>query len=97
MEHKDTRGDRDADDQRHGTGGGEQRQLGTGRSIRPGTAVPPTVLVADMGAGSLFLQGWQGGPSAYLTSSNAIPLPRELAAAFGSTKLALRGDQGEAL
>jgi hypothetical protein len=97
VEHKDTRGDRDADDQCHGTGQGEQPQLSTGHSIQPGTAVPPTVLVANMGTGSLFLQGWQGGPSAYLTSSNAIPLPRELAAAFGSTKLAFRGDQGEAL
>jgi hypothetical protein len=55
------------------------------------------MLVADMGDGSLFLQGWRDSPSAYLTSSNAIPLPRELAAAFRSTKLALRGDQGEAL
>lgn len=32
-------------------------QLGIGRSIRSGATVPPKVLVADMGDGSLFLQG----------------------------------------
>ncbi|MGH3922979.1 MAG: hypothetical protein ACRDTT_08945, partial [Pseudonocardiaceae bacterium] len=50
------------DNQRHGDGQ-DQQQLDSGRSIRSGTAVPPTVLVAEMGDGSLFLQGWRNGPS----------------------------------
>jgi hypothetical protein len=65
-------------------------------SIRPGTAVPATVLIAGMGEGSLFLQGWRDGPSAYLSSVDAVPRRREIIAALGSTELALRGCQGEA-
>lgn len=38
-----------------GTGGMSQR--GIGYSIRPAVAVPPTVLVADMGNGAMLLQG----------------------------------------
>lgn len=52
-------------------------------SIRPGSGVPATVLVADMGDGALLLHGWRGGPSAYLTAADAAPLRRALEAAFG--------------
>jgi hypothetical protein len=54
------------------------------------------VLVADMGDGSLFLQGWRDGPSAHLSPADAVPLRRELAAAFGSAELAVGGDQSDA-
>ncbi|MGH3770826.1 MAG: hypothetical protein ACRDRW_05430 [Pseudonocardiaceae bacterium] len=60
---------------------------GIGYCIRPGTAVPPTVLVADMGDGALFLQGWRAGPSAYVCAADATPLREALAAAFGSDPL----------
>jgi hypothetical protein len=67
-----------------------------GRSIRPGTAVPPTVLVADMGQGALYLQGWRAGPSAYLTAEDALGLRRELERAFGGGDVPPR-DPGLAL
>lgn len=92
MQHEGGLAGRDTDEQRDGNG--QPPKLGIGRSLRPGTAVPSTVLVGDMGDGSLFLQGWRDGPSAYLSPADAVPLKRELAAAFGSTQLALRGDQG---
>lgn len=59
-------------------------RLGIGRSIRPGAAVPSTVLVSNMSSGALYLDGLQQGPSAYLTPQDATPLKRELARAFGS-------------
>lgn len=93
MQHNDGRTGRDTDDHRHDTG--QPAQLSIGRSLRPGTGVPPRVLVADMGDGSLLLQGWRDGPSAHLNPADAVPLRRELAAAFGSTELAVRGDRGE--
>lgn len=96
MEHEGIQPHQSADDQRHGDDRDHQRH-GIGRSIRPGTAVPPTVLIADMGDGSLFLQGWRDGPSVYLSRSDAMPLRQELAGAFGSTGPALSGGQGEAL
>lgn len=92
MEHESGLTGRGTDGVRHGDQNGQQEH-----SIRPGTAVPATVLVADMGDGSLFLQGWRDGPSAHLSRVDAMPLRRELIAAFGSTKSALRGHQGEAL
>lgn len=67
--------DTDTDD----TSGG-----GIGYCIRPGAAVPPTVLVADMGDGTLLLQGWRVGPNAYVCAADADPLREALAAAFGS-------------
>jgi hypothetical protein len=82
-------------DVRHGDDQ-DQGQHGIGRSIRPGTAVPPTVLIADMCDGGLFLEGWRDGPNAYLTASDAMPLRCELAATFGSNALAGCGDPGEA-
>ncbi|MGH3775456.1 MAG: hypothetical protein ACRDRR_06920 [Pseudonocardiaceae bacterium] len=62
MEHDANRLHQGTDNQRHGDGQ-DQQQLGSGRSIRSDAAVPPTVLVADIGDGSLFLQGWWDGSS----------------------------------
>lgn len=59
-------------------------QGGIGYCIRPGAAVPPTVLVADMSNGALLLQGWRVGPNAYVCAADAGPLREALAAAFGS-------------
>jgi hypothetical protein len=92
MQHEGGPGGRDTDHQRHST-----RQPGIEHSIRPGTAVAPTVLIADMYDGGLFVKGWRKGPNAYLTSSDAISLRRELAAAFGTPDLTLPGGPGETL
>jgi hypothetical protein len=55
----------------------------------------PPLFLADMWAGGLVLHGWRDGPTAYLSPSDAIPLWRELAAAFHSTEAgASRGEQG---
>jgi hypothetical protein len=74
----------------------EQTSSGTGRSIGPGTAVPRSVLVSDMGEGSLLFEAWREGPSAYLSPADAVPLRRALAAAFGSPDLTPSGNQGRA-
>lgn len=58
--------------------------------------MPPTVLVADMGQGALYLQGWRAGPSAYLTAEDAVGLRRELERAFGGGDVPPR-DPGLAL
>lgn len=76
----------------HGNG---ERSSGTGCSIRPGTAVPRSVLVSGMGDGSLLLEAWRDGPSAYLSPADAMPLRRQLAVAFGSPDLMQSGSQGE--
>lgn len=73
-----------------------QTSSGNRRSIRPGTAVPSTVLVSDMGNGSLLLEGWRGGPSAYLNPADAMLLRRQLAAAFGSLDLTPSRNQDQA-
>ncbi|MGH4006598.1 MAG: hypothetical protein ACRDTH_00235 [Pseudonocardiaceae bacterium] len=96
MQHEGDRTDQDADDPRRGDGQDHQ-QRNIRRSIRPGTAVPPTVLVADMGDGSLLLEGWRDGPSAYLSPAEAVPLRRELARTFGSPDLTPSSSKGEAL
>ncbi len=89
------------DSERFRDAGGMEQRGGCGspsgieRSIRPGTAVPPTVLVGDMGDGSLLLAGWRDGPSAYLCPADAVPLRRELASAFSPDLPPNRG-QGEA-
>ena len=93
MQHKDG----DANDQRHGTGWGEQPQLGIGRSFRSQAAVLSTVLGVDVSDGSWLLHSWPDATSTDLLLLYTVPLTRALAAACGSTKLALRGDQGEAL
>jgi hypothetical protein len=74
----------------------DRGQDGIGHSIRPATAVPLTVLVAEMLNGSLLLQGWRDGPSAYLCPADAAPLKRELAAAFGNPELKPRAADGAA-
>ncbi|MBV9162342.1 MAG: hypothetical protein JO281_12485 [Pseudonocardiales bacterium] len=94
MHNEGGRAGQDTDNQRHGTS--RPTQLGIGRSLRPGTGVPARVLVADMGDGSLFLQGWRDGPSVHLSPADAVPLRRELAAAFGGPARVGRGEQGEA-
>ncbi len=96
MEHEGGLTGQATDNQHHGDGQ-DQQQLGSGRSIRPGTGVPLTVLVANMGDGSLFLQGRRDGPSVYLNLTDAVPLRRELASAFGSPDLTPSSGQGEAL
>jgi hypothetical protein len=62
---------------------GEPAPRGIERSIRPGTVVPPTVLVSAMGDGALYLHGWRAGPSAYLVAQDATNLRQEPARAFG--------------
>ncbi|MGH3775526.1 MAG: hypothetical protein ACRDRR_07275 [Pseudonocardiaceae bacterium] len=62
MEHDANQTHRGTDNQRHGDGQ-DQQQLGSRHRIRPGTAMPPTVFVADIGGGPLFLQGWWDSPS----------------------------------
>jgi hypothetical protein len=96
VEHESIQPRRGANTHRH-SDGPDNQQLGIGRSIPPRTAGPLTVLVADMWDVSLLLEGWRDGPRAYLSSSDATPLRRQLAAAFGSTELARCGDPGEAL
>jgi hypothetical protein len=80
-----------------GDGNGKQMQASstTGRSIRPGTAVPGSVLVSDMGDGSLLLEDWRDEPSAYLSLADAVPFRRELARSLGSVEPTHRHSQGE--
>ncbi|MGQ0718183.1 MAG: hypothetical protein ACT4NP_12920 [Pseudonocardiales bacterium] len=96
MEQDGSRIGQDTDDVHDGDGQ-DQRQHGIRRSIRPGTIAPLTVLVADMGDGSLFLEGWRDGPSAYLSPPDALPLRRELIRAFDSTVLPPSGEPDEAV
>ena len=93
MHHQSNHVGQGTDDVRHGDHQG-QRHHGIGRSIRPGTAMPDTVLVAHTCDGGLFLQGWRDGPSAYLSPSDAPALRPEMAIVFGSRGSACRGDQG---
>lgn len=51
MEHEGGLAGQDNDNDRHGNGQ-DQQQHGIGCSLRPRTAVPPTVLVANMGDSS---------------------------------------------
>lgn len=69
----------------------QQQPSGTGRSIRPGITVPPTVLVTGLDNGTLILQGRPDGPRVWLEPADAGPLRRVLAAAFGCTELAAAG------
>ncbi len=57
---------------------------GPDHSIRPGVPIPATLLVAQMGDGALFLQGWRDGATAYVIPEDAGPLRHALATAFGS-------------
>ena len=85
----------DSGDGCHGEDMGQPVQGGVGRSIRPGSPVPATVLVAEMTDGSLLLQGWRDGPNAFVIAEEAGPLRRELAVAFGSAGVAAPGVPGE--
>ncbi|MGH3696550.1 MAG: hypothetical protein ACRDRX_21590 [Pseudonocardiaceae bacterium] len=96
VHHQGNQGGQVANDVHHGDHQ-RQGQRGIGRSVRPGTALPDTVLITHLCDGGLLLHGWRGGPSAYLSPSDAPALRRELAAAFGSRESARRGDQDELL
>ena len=96
MQHQSNQAPQDTDDVRHGDDRG-RGQHGVDHSIRPGTAVPDTVLVATMCDGGLLLHGWRDGPSAYLSPSDAPALRRELAAAFGAMQLARCSSPGDSL
>lgn len=74
---------------RCGGGSGEPASSSAERSIRPGTTVPAVVVVSDVGDGSLLLEAWRGGPSAYLSPADAVPLKRQLAVAFGGPNRAI--------
>jgi hypothetical protein len=74
----------------------DQQQLRIGGSIWSGTAAPPTVLVVDMGNGSLLPQGRNDEPRASLNPPDAMPLRRKLTAALGRTELTPHNGQGEA-
>ncbi|MGQ0775234.1 MAG: hypothetical protein ACT4NY_12565 [Pseudonocardiales bacterium] len=83
MEHVGNQSDPGTDNSRHSGGLDQRAPWGIERSIRPGSPVPLTVLVAEMGGGALLRQGWQIGPSAYLTAEDAVPVRQALVAAFG--------------
>lgn len=78
VQHESGLAGRDGDNQRHGDDQVDQPLRGVERSIRLGTAVPPTVLVTNMGDGSLFLKTWRDGPRVYLSPADAVPLRRVL-------------------
>lgn len=72
-------------------GDGKGMPSGNGNSVRSGTAVPDTLLVTNLGDGSLILQSWRDGPTAYLNPAEAVPLRRVLSAIFANTALVLVG------
>lgn len=62
---------------------------------RPGTAVPSTVLISDMGDGSLLLEDWRDGPSPVIREdlellTELVRLSREI------TSLAMHTMEGSA-
>lgn len=77
--------------QGHDNGQGDQ-QPGTEHGIRPYMTVPPTILVTELDNGTLILQGRPDGPRVWLNPDEAVPLKRELVAAFGRTELTAAGD-----
>jgi hypothetical protein len=95
VHHQSNHAVQDTNDQRDGNS--PPPKLGTRHSHRTRPTVPSTVLGADMGDGSLFLQCWPDALSAYLHLPDTVPRKRALAAALGSTELAFRDDQGDAL
>lgn len=96
MQHESNHASRGTE-QDHGNGQADLQQAAPKDGIRPGMTVPPTVLVTALDNGTLILQGRPDGPRVWLHPDDAVPLKRELAAAFGRTRLAAIGDdQGEA-
>lgn len=95
MENENEPAFRDTGPARNGDDRPQPGQRGIRRSIRPGTSVPDTFLVAEMADGSLVLHGWRDGPSAYLMVEDTGPLRRELAAAFGSKNVPTPDAEGE--
>jgi hypothetical protein len=93
VHHQANQAGQDTDDVGYGADQTHGRH-GIGGSIRPGTAVPDTVLVADMYGGALLLQGWRDRPTAYLSPSDAGPLRRELVVAFGGSEPRGPRDEG---
>lgn len=92
MYYEGNRAGRDNDD---GNGQAEHPRRDTGHSIRSGTPMPPTVLVTGLDSGVLILQGRPDGPCVSLRPGEAIPLRRELAAAFDNTEPTPQGVQDE--
>lgn len=86
MQHESNHVGRDTDEQCHGNGQTDQLQRSVGRSVRPGTTVPSTVLITELDNGTLIAQGRPDGPRLHRSPADAMPLRRELAAAFGRTK-----------
>ena len=96
MHHQGEHPGQDPNDGRHDGDQGHQQPYGIGCSIRPGTAMPPTVLVASLHGGALLLHGWRDRPSAYLCPPDAAALQRELAEAFDATLLPQSSSQRDA-
>jgi hypothetical protein len=96
VQHESNCASRDTDEQGHGNGQADQ-QAATEHRIRPGTTMPSTVLITELDNGTLILQGRPDGPRVWLSPDEAVPLKRELVAAFGRTALTATGDgQGKA-
>ena len=92
MEHEGTYRSPCSGGVRHSNGQADQQQSLTEHGIRPYVTVPPTVLVTELDNGTLILQGRPDGPRVWLSPNEAVPLKRELEAAFGRTKLGAAGD-----
>lgn len=65
------------------------------RGILSGRTMPPTILVTQLDTGALVIQGRPDGPHAYLHPDDAVPLKRELAAAFEYTEQVAPSNDGE--
>lgn len=92
MEHEGTYGRPSTAGPGHGKGQADQQQSAAGHSTRPYVTVPPTALVTELDNGTLILQGRPNGPRVWLRPNEAIPLKRELKAAFEHTELGAAGD-----
>lgn len=93
MEHEGNRPHRDSEDERQGDE--QDGQLGSRIGIQPKMPIllPPTVLVTELDNGTLIVQGRPDGPRVWLEPDQAVPLKRELAAAFERFELAAAGDE----
>ena len=92
MEYETGLGGRDTDDQPHGA------VEANSPSIQPGVSCPETMLVPVMTDGSCLLMAYPlGEPAVLLMGKDAVPLRRELAAAFKTHDGAVHTNHGEAL